>query len=96
LFWRSPLWLNQRVGLFIEKYKGARFFAYLHLKSDWGLDYIENTASGSAQPNISGTGIESCEFPEFGEDEIKEYSEQLDLLFDGVIFNLGNICNGFA
>ena len=87
----SPLWLNQRVGLFIEKYKGARFFAYLHLKSDWGLDYIENTASGSAQPNISGTGIESCEFPEFGEDEIKEYSEQLDLLFDGVIFNLGKI-----
>jgi type I restriction enzyme S subunit len=87
----NPLWLNQRVGLFKEKYKGARFFAYLHLKSDWGLDYIENTATGSAQPNISRTGIESCEFPKFGYDEIKEYSEQLGLLFDGVIFNLGKI-----
>jgi type I restriction enzyme S subunit len=87
----NPLWLNQRVGLFKEKYKGARFFAYLHLKSDWGLDYIENTATGSAQPNISGTGIESCEFPKFSDHEIKEYSEQLGMLFDGVIFNLGKI-----
>lgn len=57
------LWLNQRVGLFKEKYYGSRFLAYLHLKSDYGKDYIENTATGSAQPNISGTGIENCEFP---------------------------------
>jgi len=85
------LWLNQRVGLFKEKHKGARFLAYLHLKSDFGVDYIENTATGSAQPNISGIGIENCEFPKFSEQQIREYSEQLDLLFDKVIFNLGQI-----
>jgi len=85
------LWLNQRVGLFKEKYKGSRFLAYLHLKSDYGIDYIENTATGSAQPNISGIGIENCEFPKFSEQLTREYSEQLDLLFGKVIFNLGQI-----
>lgn len=85
------LWLNQRVGLFKEKYKGARFLAYLHLKSDFGVDYIKNTATGSAQPNISGIGIKNCEFPKFGEQQIIEYSEQLNLLFGKVIFNLGQI-----
>jgi type I restriction enzyme S subunit len=87
----KSLWLNQRVGLFKEKFKGARFLAYLHLKSDFGVDYIENTATGSAQPNISGIGIENCEFPKFDEKLLKVYSEQLDLLFSKVIFNLGQI-----
>lgn len=48
------LWLNQRVGLLKEKYQGAKYLAYLQLKSEFGQDYIENTATGSAQPNISG------------------------------------------
>lgn len=85
------LWLNQRVGLFKEKYYGSRFLAYLHLKSDFGKDYIENTATGSAQPNISGTGIENCEFPELTEQEIIDYSNQLAPLYEKVIFNLGQI-----
>jgi type I restriction enzyme S subunit len=85
------LWLNQRVGLFKEKYYGSRFLAYLHLKSDYGKDYIENTATGSAQPNISGTGIENCEFPEISEQEIIDYSNQLAPLYEKVIFNLGQI-----
>ncbi|APG59340.1 restriction endonuclease subunit S [Christiangramia salexigens] len=85
------LWLNQRVGLFKEKYYGSRFLAYLHLKSDYGKDYIENTATGSAQPNISGTGIENCEFPAITEQEIVEYSNQLAPLYEKVIFNLGQI-----
>ena len=87
----NSLWLNQRVGLFKEQYKGSRFLAYLHLKSDFGMDYIDNTATGSAQPNISGTGIENCEFPKFDEQQIIEYSEQLELLLGKVIFNLGQI-----
>lgn len=87
----SELWLNQRVGLFKEKYKGSRFLAYLHLKSDYGKDYIDNAATGSAQPNISGTGIEECEFPEISEQEIIEYSSQLAPLYEKLIFNLGQI-----
>jgi len=71
------LWLNQRVGLLKEKYNGSRFLAYLQLKSDYGQDYIDNTATGSAQPNISGIGIENCEFPKITANQIKEYSEKL-------------------
>ena len=87
----SSLWLNQRVGLFIEKYKGSRFLAYLHLKSEYGVDYIENTATGSAQPNISGTGIENCEFPNITKAQIIDYSEQLSSFYNKIIFNLGQI-----
>ena len=85
------LWLNQRVGLLKEKYNGSRFLAYLQLKSDYGQDYIDNTATGSAQPNISGTGIENCEFPKITENQIKKYSEKLLCLYEKVIFNLGQI-----
>ena len=85
------LWLNQRVGLLKEKYNGSRFLAYLQLKSDYGQDYIDNTATGSAQPNISGIGIENCEFPKITEKQIKEYSEKLLCLYEKVIFNLGQI-----
>ncbi|MCF8222724.1 MAG: restriction endonuclease subunit S [Bacteroidales bacterium] len=83
------LWLNQRVGLFKEKYYGSRFLAYLHLKSDYGKDYIDNTATGSAQPNISGTGIEQCEFPAITEQKIIDYSKQLAPIYEKLIFNLG-------
>ncbi|MCB0507121.1 MAG: restriction endonuclease subunit S [Bacteroidetes bacterium] len=85
------LWLNQRVGLLKEKYKGSKYLAYLQLKSEFGQDYIENTATGSAQPNISGNAIENCEFPKITEEKIKKYSLQIGELYDKVIFNLGQI-----
>ena len=88
---KTPLWLNQRVGLLKERYQGARFLAYLLLTSDFGKDYIENTATGSAQPNISGTGIEDCGFPLISEKQIIEYSKQLDILYTKLIANLGQI-----
>jgi len=87
----KSLWLNQRVGLLIEKYKGAKYLAYLQLKSEFGQDYIENTATGSAQPNISGTGIENCGFPKLNENSIVKYSLQIGELYNKVIFNLGQI-----
>lgn len=85
------LWLNQRVGLLKEKYNGSRFLAYLQLKSDYGQDYIDNTATGSAQPNISGIGIENCEFPKITANQIKKYSEKLLCLYEKIIFNLCQI-----
>lgn len=87
----QSLWLNQRVGLLKEKIEGAKYLAYLHLKSDFGQDYIENTATGSAQPNISGEGIENCEFPLYEETELREICNKLSPLYDKVIFNLGQI-----
>lgn len=85
------LLLNQRVGIFKEKYNGSRFLAYLQLKSDYGQDYIDNTATGSAQPNISSSGIVNCDFPNISKEQIIIYSEQLSSLFAKIIFNLGQI-----
>lgn len=88
---KASLWLNQRVGLLKEKYKGARFLAYLQLTSDIGQDYIENSATGSAQPNISGSLIEQCPFPKIEPHLIKERAETLDVYYQKLISNLGQI-----
>jgi type I restriction enzyme S subunit len=85
------IWLNQRVGLLKEKYLGSKYLAYLQLKSEFGQDYIENTATGSAQPNISGIGIENCRFPKLSIEQIEYYSVQIGELYENVIFNLGQI-----
>ena len=87
----TPLWLNQRVGLLKEKFKGARFLAYLQLNSEIGQDYIENSATGSAQPNISGSLIQECPFPKVEVSKIKECSEILDVYYQKLISNLGQI-----
>ena len=87
----QSLWLNQRVGSIKQKFEGAKYLVYLHLKSDFGQDYIENTATGSAQPNISGEGIENCKFPLYEEAELEEICNKLSPLYDKVIFNLGQI-----
>lgn len=87
----KKLLLNQRVGLLKEKYEGSKYLAYLQLKSEYGQDYIENTATGSAQPNISGTGIENCGFPFLFVDDIKLYSSLVKEYYYKVISNLGHI-----
>ena len=87
----QKLWLNQRVGLFKETYNGSRFLAYLQLKSDYGQDYIDNTATGSAQPNISSSGIVNCDFPNISEEQIIIYSNQISSLFAKIVFNLDQI-----
>ena len=85
------LWLNQRVGVLKEKYLGAKYLAYLQITSEFGYDYIVNTASGSAQPNISANEIEQCPFVKLTEDEIKNYSNEISPLFEKIVFNLGQI-----
>ena len=57
------LLLNQRVGMFLPKFNGAEFLAYLYFITDYGQEYIWNAATGSAQPNISGYQIEQAPFP---------------------------------
>ena len=85
------LWLNQRVGVLREKYLGAKYLAYLQLTSEFGFDYITNTATGSAQPNISASEIEQCPFVKLEVDEIENYSNEISSLFEKIIFNLGQI-----
>lgn len=85
------LWLNQRVGMLNEKFNGAKYLAYLHLTSEFGYDYIVNTASGSAQPNISATDIEKCPFVKLEDKDVEKYSKVITPMFEKIIFNLGQI-----
>ncbi len=87
----KKLWLNQRVGMVKERFLGARFLAYIHLTSEFGYDYVINSATGSAQENISATDIENCPFVKLAGEEIASYSKQLNDFFEKIIFNLGEI-----
>ena len=87
----KTLWLNQRVGLLADKVKGGKYLAYLQLKSEYGQDFIENTATGSAQPNISSYGIENCGFPLLSEEEIQKYCAQIEYFYERIISNLCQI-----
>jgi len=53
------LWLNQRVGMFQEKIAFGNLFMYLLLSTATYQTAIQNSALGSAQPNISASAIES-------------------------------------
>jgi type I restriction enzyme S subunit len=56
------LWLNQRVGKIIDpSFRNADILIGNFLQSAEGYDMIQNLAYGSAQPNISSSGIESLE-----------------------------------
>jgi len=58
------LWLNQRVGMIIDpKFKHADILIGNYLQSEEGYGKIQNLAYGSAQPNISTTGIEEISLP---------------------------------
>lgn len=89
----KDLWLNQRVGKLVEKYPGAKYIAYLHLQSDYGQNYISNTATGSAQPNISSNAIEHCGFPNNNEISFKKLAYKLNSMYAKIVFNLGHINN---
>jgi type I restriction enzyme S subunit len=54
-------YLNQRVAKFEENSKGQnnKWFVFVAFQNLFISDQIVNSASGSAQPNISTTGIES-------------------------------------
>lgn len=87
----KQLLLNQRVGLLVPRFKGAEYLAYLHLKSEFGQDYIENSATGSAQPNISGSLIEACPFPKIDDELLGQYGVQVQIYYEKVKENLGQI-----
>lgn len=87
----KSIWLNQRVGKLKENFAGGKYLAYLQLKSDFGQDYIENAATGSAQPNISSSSIENCGFPTSDESFLLECASRLTSIYEKITFNLGKI-----
>lgn len=54
------MWLNQRVGMITKPaFKHADILVGIFLQGTEGYEIIQNLAYGSAQPNISSSGIES-------------------------------------
>ncbi len=85
------LLLNQRVGMLVDKLEHSSVIGYMFLKSKEGQDHIINTASGSAQPNISTYGIEEMEVPFKSESEQVKIIDQLSPLFEKKKRNLFSI-----
>ncbi|MBS1640665.1 MAG: restriction endonuclease subunit S [Bacteroidetes bacterium] len=87
----KDLYLNQRVGMLIDKFPNSSIIGYLFLRSPEGQDHVINTASGSAQENISTTGIESMIVPKISIEKLSELCFLLKPFFDKKISNLHQI-----
>jgi type I restriction enzyme S subunit len=55
----TSFYLNQRVGIFKPKFENAELFLFCYFNEPTAKDAVESIASGAAQPNISGSQIES-------------------------------------
>ena len=87
----KEIWLNQRVGKLEAKVPYGNLIGYLALKSREGQDHILNACSGSAQENISTTGIEEMIFAKYDEAKAISFGKEAQPLFDKIIFNLNQI-----
>jgi type I restriction enzyme S subunit len=85
------LYINQRVGMLVDVSYNSSLLGYLFLKSAEGQDHITNTCTGSAQENISSLGIESMIVPQSTNDEVIEFCESVNPLFEKIISNLEQI-----
>ncbi|MBK7128677.1 MAG: restriction endonuclease subunit S [Crocinitomicaceae bacterium] len=84
----KTLWLNQRVGLLVPKFDYADKLAYLFVNSKEFQNFILNKSTGSAQPNISGSEIESIEIYGTKIEALKKSTEFISPLFDQMANNL--------
>jgi len=87
----KEIWVNQRVGKLEAKVPYGNIIGYLALKSREGQDHIINACSGSAQENISTTGIEEMIFASYNSVKANLFGQQGQPLFDKIIFNLNQI-----
>jgi len=82
------LWLNQRVGMFKEQIAFGNLFMYLLLSSDTYYTAIQNSALGSAQPNISASAIESIRAIIPTADLIEQFGKIVNPMFEKILDNL--------
>lgn len=82
------LWLNQRVGMFKEKIAYGNLFMYLLLSSDTYQTNIQNSALGSAQPNISASAIESIRAIIPTAELIEAFGKIVNPMFEKILDNL--------
>lgn len=82
------LWLNQRVGMFQEKIAYGNLFMYLLLSTDTYQTAIQNSALGSAQPNISASAIESIRAIIPPAELIEAFGKTIKPMFEKILDNL--------
>lgn len=82
------LWLNQRVGMFKEKIAYGNLFMYLLLSSDIYQTTIQNSALGSAQPNISASAIETIRAIIPPAELIEAFGKIVNPMFEKILDNL--------
>jgi len=87
----KQIWLNQRVGKLVAKVPYGGIVGYLTLRTREGQQHIIDAASGSAQPNISSTGIEEMVFVPYSKKETNSFGEKVKSLFEKITFNLSQI-----
>ena len=87
-FTDKPLWLNQRVGMFVEKTINANFYLYILLSSDVYQTTIRNSALGSAQPNISASAIENIKAIIPDEKLVTHYGKTVKPIFEIILNNI--------
>jgi type I restriction enzyme S subunit len=83
----KSLWLNQRVGKIIRIVSFGDLIGYLAVKSIEGQDHILNACSGSAQENISTSGIEEMKFAPYSKEKADSFGKDAKPLFDKIIYN---------
>lgn len=84
----KPLWLNQRVGMFVEKVKYANLFIYILLGTEEYQNTLQNSALGSAQPNISSSVIENISTIIPPVKVILNFGELVNPLFERILSNI--------
>ncbi len=83
----KEIWVNQRVGKLEAKVSYGDLIGYLALKSREGQEHIINACAGSAQENISSTGIEEMNFVSYERERIDSLGKEIQPLFGKIIFN---------
>lgn len=86
-----PLYFNQRVGLLLDTFRGSSLLGYLFLRSAEGQDHIVQASTGSAQENISSSGIESMSVPNIEISAAQKLCDDVQVLFDKKVQNLCQI-----
>lgn len=82
------LWLNQRVGMFKENIPFGNLYMYLLLSTDTYQTAIQNSALGSAQPNISASAIESIRAIIPPAELIESFGRITQPMFEKILDNL--------
>ena len=84
------LYLNQRVGKFVENKLGGKYYALCMLSSTDGQSLLKNKAMGSAQPNISSSAIEEFRIVLPKEDILNQFYKITNTMYEKISRNNGN------